>query len=132
MAVPASQLRARPAPRREPTPSTRPTLNVPRTRPRRRGPARRRRLVVAVFVVLVVGSLLIVAGARAYLTQGQVRLTRMQDQLQYQASEHSVLQLRVAELENPTNVLSQAQKQGLVVPASVSDIPQATSSSGAR
>jgi cell division protein FtsL len=89
-------------------------------------------LVVAVSVVLVVGSLLMVTGARAYLTQGQVQLTRIQDQLQYQASEHSVLQLRVAELENPSNVLSQAQKQGLVVPASVSDIPQATSSSGAR
>jgi Tfp pilus assembly protein PilX len=132
MAVPASQLRARPAVRRQPSPSTRPTLSEPRTRPQRRGPARRRRLVVAVFVVLVVGSLLMVAGARAYLTQGQVRLTHMQDQLQYQASEHSLLQLRVAELENPTNVLSQAQKQGLVVPASVSDIPQATSSSGAR
>jgi cell division protein FtsL len=88
--------------------------------------------VVALFVLLVVGSLLLVAGARAYLTQGQVRLTRLQDQLQYQASEHSDLQLRVAELENPTNVLSQGQKQGLVEPTSVSDIPQATSSSGGR
>jgi Tfp pilus assembly protein PilX len=123
MALPASELRARPA-RRVGAPAVRPALSAPERRPERRRPARGKRLVVALFVLLVVGSLLLVVGARAYLTQGQVRLTRLQDELQYQAGEQSDLQLRVAQLENPTNVLSEGQKQGLVEPASVSDIPQ--------
>jgi hypothetical protein len=75
-------------------------------------------------VALAVGSLLAVAGADAYLTQGQVRLTRLQEQLNAQLGQHRNLELGVAQLEQPAGVLSEAQKEGLVVPGDVTDLPQ--------
>jgi hypothetical protein len=65
-----------------------------------------------------------VAAGHAYLTQGQVRLARLQGQLGSQLGQHRDLELQVAQLEQPANVLSQAQKQGLVVPSNVTDLPQ--------
>jgi hypothetical protein len=58
------------------------------------------------------------------LTQGQVRLTRLQEQLSTQLGQHRDLELRVAQLEQPANVLSEAQKQGLVAPKEVTDLSQ--------
>jgi hypothetical protein len=58
------------------------------------------------------------------LTQGQVRLTRLQEQLSTQLGQHRDLELRVAQLEQPANVLSEAQKQGLVAPKDVTDLSQ--------
>jgi hypothetical protein len=79
-------------------------------------------LVVAVAVA--VGSLLAVVGAQAYLTQGQVRLTRLQEQLNTQLGQNGDLEMRLAQLEQPANVLSEAQKQGLVAPSNVTDLSQ--------
>jgi hypothetical protein len=58
------------------------------------------------------------------LTQGQVRLTRLQEQLNTQLGQHRDLETRVAQLEQPANVLSEAQKQGLVAPKEVTDLSQ--------
>lgn len=106
--------RPRPAPRR-------PALGTaPRPSERRRvhpGPA-----VVA--VTLVVGSLLATAGAQAYLAQGQVRLTRLQDQLATAVTRHRVLEQRVAELEDPTTIVHRAQQLGLVAPGQVGDLAE--------
>jgi len=85
---------------------------------------------VIVAVALAVGSPLAVAGAQAYLTQGQVRLERLQQQLDAQVNQHRDLELRVAQLEQPATVLSEAEKQGLVSPTSVVDLPQVNQSSG--
>jgi hypothetical protein len=74
----------------------------------------------------VVGSLLAVAAAQAYLTEGQVRLNQLQGQLATQGDQHRNLELRVAQLENPSHVVTEAQQQGLTVPSQVTDLPQAT------
>lgn len=74
-------------------------------------------------LVLVVGSLLLVAAAQAYLTQGQVRLAHLQQQLTNEEAQHRDLELQVARLEDPSQVVSRAQQQGLTVPAQVTDVP---------
>jgi hypothetical protein len=65
-----------------------------------------------------------VVAASAYLTQGQVRLTRMQQQLTSELGQHRDLELRVAQLADPSNVVSQAQRDGLTAPSKVTDLPQ--------
>jgi hypothetical protein len=81
-------------------------------------------LVIA--VALVLGSLLFVAGAQAYLTQQSVRLAQVQAQLSVQVGEHRDYELRVAQLSNPSHVVGAAQRQGLTVPRTVTDIPGVT------
>jgi cell division protein FtsL len=100
-------------------------------RPRLRvvGPPSRRqrpwslRPTLIVVVVLVLGSLLIVAGAQAYLTQQQVRLTSVQARLAAQVGEHHNLEYQVATLSNPAHIVRAAQSQGLTVPSQVTDLP---------
>jgi cell division protein FtsL len=75
---------------------------------------------------LVLCSLLMVVAASAYLTQGQVRLTRMQQQLTSELGHHRDLEARVAQLADPSNVVSQAQRHGLTAPSHVTDLPQVT------
>ncbi len=87
----------------------------------RRQPWRR---VIVASVVLALGSLLLVAGAQAYLISGQVRLVRLQQELGTQLGQHRNLDLRVAQLEEPSRIVAQAQKQGYTVPAQVNDLPQ--------
>jgi len=60
------------------------------------------------------------------MTQGQFRLTQLQQKLDTQLGQHRDLELRVAQLEQPANVLSEAEKQGLVLPGpgTVTDVPQ--------
>jgi cell division protein FtsL len=94
-------------------------------------PSRRRRSwslrpTLIVVVVLVLGSMLIVAGAQAYLTQQQVRLTGVQARLAAQVGEHHDLELRVATLSNPAHIVRAAQSQGLTVPSQVTDLPPVT------
>jgi cell division protein FtsB len=123
MAPTAAPARARraPAPSAAPSasPSRRPPLRV--VGPRRRPPARRRALALAVGGA--VASLLAVGGAQAYLVQGQVRLARLQQQLTTAQSEQRSLEVQVARLEDPSNVVSQAERQGLSVPSQVTDLP---------
>jgi cell division protein FtsB len=123
MALPASQVRARSSTR---APSSPPRERQLKVLARHRGHPRAtsRHLTIVLAVSLAVGSLLAVTGAQAYLTQGQVRLTRLQDQLNAQLGQHRNLELGVAQLEQPAAVLSQAQKEGLVVPGNVTDLPQ--------
>src|ERR1700685_3754950 len=85
-------------------------------------PSRRRsswslRPTVVIAVTLVLGSLLFVAGAQAYLTQQSVRLAQVQAQLAVQVGQHRDYELRVAQLSNPSHVVRAAQKQGLTVPS---------------
>lgn len=77
-------------------------------------------------MVLVLGSLLAVAGAQAYMTQEQVRLVQIQARLAAQVGEHHDLELRVAQLSNPAHVVGVAQGLGLTVPSQVTDLPQVT------
>lgn len=68
-------------------------------------------------------SLLAVGGAHAYLVQGQVRLARLQHELTTAQSEQRALEVQVAQLEDPSNVVAQAEQHGLTVPSQVTDLP---------
>ncbi|HAM02910.1 MAG TPA: hypothetical protein DCQ30_11905 [Acidimicrobiaceae bacterium] len=68
-------------------------------------------------------SLLAVGGAHAYLVQGQVRLAHLQHELTTAQTEQRALEVQVAQLENPSNVVSQAEQHGLNVPSQVTDLP---------
>jgi len=74
--------------------------------------------------VIVLVSLLLVVAASAYLTQGEVRLTRMQQQLTSELGQHRNLLARAAHLSDPSAVVSQAERHGLTAPSKVTDLPQ--------
>ncbi len=78
----------------------------------------------------LLASLLLVGGAHAYLTAGQVRLARLQEQLGSAQARERGLQVQVAQLENPSHVVTQAQQQGLTVPSQVTDLPLVGGESG--
>lgn len=94
--------------------------------PGRRGPRWPLHRTAAVCGAIVVASLLMVVAASVYLTQGQVRLTRMQQQLTSVLGQHSDLEARVAQLSDPSAVVSQAQRHGLSAPTKETDLPQVT------
>jgi hypothetical protein len=72
----------------------------------------------------VAGSLLATVAAHAYLTQGQIQLARLQQQVAVQISAHRDLELRVSQLEDPAHVVVEAQHQGLSAPSQVGDLAQ--------
>jgi hypothetical protein len=72
------------------------------------------------------GSLLAVAGAQAYMTQEQVRLGSVQARLSSQIGEHRNLELRLAQLSNPSHIVGVAQQQGLTAPSTIEDVPATT------
>jgi hypothetical protein len=92
--------------------------------PGRRGPHRSLRRTTAVGGALVLCSSLMVVAASAYLTQGQVRLTQMQQRLTAELNRHHDLEGRVAQLVDPSHVVAQAQRHGLTAPTRVTDLPQ--------
>ncbi|HZU80456.1 MAG TPA: hypothetical protein VE991_11120, partial [Acidimicrobiales bacterium] len=109
-------------------PATAPLRTAPRrdlrvVKPASRRPRRASRRTLFAAVTLVVGSMLAVAGAQAYVTQGQVRLARLQQQLSNAQAHHRDLELQVAQLEDPASVVTKGQQQGLTVPAQVTDVP---------
>ena len=94
--------------------------------PGRRGPRWSLRRTAALCGAIVVVTLLMVVAASAYLTQGQVRLTRIQQELTSALGQHSDLEARVAQLADPSAVISQAQLHGLTAPTKETDLPQVT------
>ena len=109
---------------------SRPVISRPASRPapatsrRRTGGSLRRTAVVC--VTLVLGSLLAVVAANAYMTQGQVELTQMQQKLTSDLGQHRDLEAQVAKFVNPSSVVSSAQAHGYVAPSHVTDLPQVT------
>jgi hypothetical protein len=103
----------------------RPRLRVVGPPGRRRSGWPRRRVVV-VATTLIVGSLLVVAGAQAYMTQEQVRLGTVQSRLASDIGEHRILELRLAQLSNPSHIVGVAQQRGLTVPNTIEDVPATT------
>jgi hypothetical protein len=80
--------------------------------------------VVVVCLALVVGSLLVSVAAHAYLTQGQIRLASLQQKVTTQVNRHRDLELQVAQLEDPSHVVLEAERLGLVAPGQVGDLTQ--------
>jgi hypothetical protein len=123
VAAPARSRRA-PAPARTPA-SRRPPLSV--VAPRHRPPLLRRRRALALGVALA--SVLAVGGAHAYLVEGQVRLARLQQQLAAAQVHQRDLEVEVARLQSPSQVVAQGTHQGLAVPSQVTDLPLVPASS---
>lgn len=118
----ATAVRTRSAPvRSRPTTPRRAPLRVV-NRPQRTSSHRRRRLLAAA-LCFAVGSMLLVGLAQAYVTAGQVRLARLNDQVATAQAHNRDLQMQVASLENPGRVVATGQSQGLTVPAQVTDLP---------
>ncbi len=99
----------------------RPALLHPRASRRRLGLLRSPGIVA---VVLILGSLLAVGAAQAYLVSGQVRLARLDQILSQDQRQHRDLELKVAELESPARIVHLALHDGLVEPPSITDLPQ--------
>ena len=118
----ATAVRARraPAPARPTAPRRAPLVVVQRAARRPRLSTRR---IVAMALCFLVGSMLLVGVAQAYLTQGQVRLARIEQQLNDAQARNHDLQLQVAQLEDPARVIGKAQAQGLNAPSQVTALP---------
>jgi hypothetical protein len=120
---------------RAPESSRVPGLSQPSRRaveaPGRRGPRWSLGRTAAVGGAIVLASLLMVVAASAYMTQGQVRLTRMQGQLTSVLGQHRNLEDQMARLSNPSTVVSQSQSHGLVPPSNVTDLPEVNVSKAA-
>ncbi len=131
MAVGTSPQRVRmaPAPARVPDLDRLPRRGL--EAPAQRGPRWSLPRTAAVAGVIILVSLLMVVAAGASMTQGQVRLTRMQAQLTAVLGRHHDLEQRVAKLSDPSGVVSQAQRHGLVAPTNVTDLNQVSVSTSA-
>lgn len=111
----AATVRARAA---SPRAAKRPSLRVIDARPRRNG-----RVLRLVAVSLVVLALLSVVVAHSMLAEGQLRLTAAQSQMAAEEAIHRQLLTRVAEAENPAQIVAEAKSLNLVPPATVKQLP---------
>ena len=128
----SAALRA-PAPRRraDADAPARPPLRVVRTAELTAQARRRRaRLLLGVGLGIVAGLLLGMVAFQVVLTQGQVRLERLEEQATTQQDRYERLRLEVAQLESPERVVAAAQERlGMVPPASVTYLsPQGATS----
>jgi hypothetical protein len=85
--------------------------------------ANRRRVLNIVSVSMVVTALLAVVVAQAFLANGQVRLSNLQNDLSLEQSGHRQAELDVSSLETPPRIVSAATRQGMVHPATVIELP---------
>jgi hypothetical protein len=96
-------------------------LHVVRSDTRRTGRVARRAAYIGPVLVLL--SLLAVAGAQTYLTEGQVRLTGLQAAVSAAQTKKLDLELQIANEEQPGAVLAAARALGLVEPTKISELP---------
>lgn len=97
-------------------------LRVVVSRPRHRRHVGRRTALLA--LAIAVAAPLSVVGLYAEMTTGQVRLTRLQQQLTAEQQHQSALELRVAQLENPSTIVAEARDQGMVPASTEIEIPE--------
>ena len=128
-AIAPERVTAAAAPARAPDLDRRPRASV--AAPGQRGPRWSLRRTAALCGTIVLASLLMVVVASAYMTQGQVRLTRLQGQLTAVLGQHHDLELRMAKLSDPSTVVSQSQGHGLVAPSRVTDLAPVNTSATA-
>jgi hypothetical protein len=132
--VPASSFPARAEPPARAAPSEQPQrsgapapgaggreLHVVRSSPKRGGRHQGRSVFIAPVLVLL--SLLAVAGAQAVLTEGQVKLSNLQAAVSAAQTNRFDLELQVANQEQPSAVISAARRDGMISPAGVTNIP---------
>jgi hypothetical protein len=91
--------------------------------PSRRRDGSRSRLVRYLPVVLVVVALLFVVTGQAMLASGQVRLTRLDQQLQATQAQHEQRVESVSRSETPARIVNDAMHDGMVHPSQVVQLP---------
>jgi cell division protein FtsL len=74
-------------------------------------------------VALVVVALLFVVAGQAMLASGQVRMTRLDQQLQSAQAQHEKRVLSVSREETPARIVGDATKDGLQHPTAVTQLP---------
>ena len=85
---------------------------------------RHARAMVTLAVLVVVGTLLLIAACQALVASQQVRIDNIQQSLSKSVASNQNLQLQRASLETPANILQLAQhKLGLVSPRVVTYLP---------
>lgn len=105
---------------RQPQAATRPTLQVVGRGASR---ARRRRAAPVLAAALVCGSLLAVVAAHAELAQQQVRLATVEADVTAAQAVHHEEELSLANLENPTRIVGEAEQTlHMVTPGQVDQL----------
>ena len=105
------------APRRRDAPSRPPRLkDVSR-------PARRRRVPEVLAVAVLAIALLLIVVGQTVLAQGQLKLGHLNAALTAETSKHGQTVLRVAALETPSRISSEASSLQLVQPKKVLQLP---------
>lgn len=61
--------------------------------------------------------------AQAMVAENQVRLTKVQSQLQAAKAQHSAEQLQVGQMETPSRITRMAQQQHLATPSQIQQVP---------
>src|SRR5436309_12248187 len=108
------------APRPEATPSARPDLRVvPSDYVSARTRRKRARLVVWLSGIAIAAALFGVVAFHVVLTQNQLDLQHLRAQADAASIRQQQLRLQVAQLESPERVVADAQKLGMVPPATV-------------
>ena len=105
------------APRRRPAPAA-----PARLRPIR-GVSRRRRMPEVLAVVVVVAALMLIVLGQMVVAQRQLQLGHLNSALTAEASKHTQTILKVAALETPSRIASEASSLALVQPKKVLQLP---------
>ena len=106
------------APKRRPAEKEKAPLKV--VEPTPAAPPASKRVTVAMAALTITGLCLFgVVAAHVKLTQGQVRLDRLEARSGDAQATYDRLRLQVAELESPERVVAAAHELGMVVPAKV-------------
>ena len=86
-------------------------------------PSRRRRVPEVLAIVVVVSALMLVVVGQMVLAQGQLQLGHLNNALTAEASRHGQTVLKVAALETPSRISSEASSLQLVQPKKVLQLP---------
>jgi len=89
--------------------------------PARRSDRARRRFVRFLPMAMVVVALLIVVAGQAMLASGQVRMARLDQQVQIAQAEHRQQEVELSKRETPPRIVGAAK--GLVHPSHVTQVP---------
>jgi len=100
----------------------RPRLEVVGPLPRHRR-IRRRRTAPIVAAALVVGSLMAVVAGHSVLAEDQVRLSNVESALSSAQATEREDTLQAAEGENPSRIVSEARRLGMVTPNGIVQLP---------
>ena len=112
------------ATRARPQPSGRPSGEAPlRVVPKARRRPARRRWAPWLCLLILLGTLMSVVLAHAYLAEAQVRMTNVQSELSAAQAKHESEELKVSKMETPSRINAAAQQEHLSAPGQITQVP---------